>query len=235
VAGLFGLLAMPPVLIVFSYVVQPVLMPRYAIVAALGFAAAAAWLLAQARQQAAILASVFLLVFGSWQMALYADLVQQEDEQRQRLFAVLRAHTERAPVVFESRLDLYPVRHYAADLWARSSLLDFEDGQIRGFAPKRIVERDVGRCFAEQYPEQFRLTRFSDLSRLGRFFLVVLPDKTSAGPDYDGFQVRPVGERVFELTAKRPAGGPLSDPPPGNDKPARQRSVSQDNYSAGNQ
>lgn len=198
-AGLLGLTAMPLFLIAFSFGVQSVLVPRYAIVAALGFAAAAAWMLTAVPRRGLIVLSLAFFALGTVQLSEYVDLVRERDRERLRIIAVLREHAEAAPIVFESRLDLYPVSHYARDLAVRSRLLDFEDGQLRGFSRKRVVERDVGRRFARHYPDRFRLVRYDELRNLQRFYLVVLPDRLEAGPDYADCEIRRLGKRVFEI------------------------------------
>ncbi|MFN8708215.1 MAG: hypothetical protein ACK526_23060 [Planctomyces sp.] len=160
---------MSPAIILFSIIIQPSLVPRYAAVAIpAGIPLAAAALsrfgrlpTAAAFGMAAITA--FLNVRScvvQWQMF---------EERLSDLRNAVRDIPTGVPILFEDRADWFPLVYRYPELRSRCALVDFTDSQMTVDSDLRAVQRDSGRKIAQWYPEyQMRhLSEFSDSEMIG--------------------------------------------------------------------
>jgi len=198
-------LGMPITLIVFSYVVQPALVARYAIVGMLAWGPLIATLVKRAESRFAF---TFLAVCLVLCVDNIRDLIWMHEgiqAERNRLAAVL---TERsAPVIFEDRIDHYPAK--LANPSGDWFMIDFE--QRPTVKPElRIVQRDAGRAVAEFYP-QLALSSMQRLVDQGYDSFLVVPYKSQltdheSGADearlmreYPDFEIKRVERRVYRF------------------------------------
>src|SRR5262249_17526440 len=150
-----ALLALPIVLIIFSYVVQPALVPRYSLPAVAGLAPAAAWLFARLSWRWTLFAILIFLGQGGWQLGEEAKLMRKRDDQTRVLIRTLEGNTDSEPILYESPGDQYLVCYYAhrfgnqQDLLRRSYLIDFEKGDLAFEPASRIFVRDLARQYAK--------------------------------------------------------------------------------------
>lgn len=204
--GLTGLLLLPVLVLTFSFTVLPTHEPRYSFPAIAGLAPPLAWVAARCNRGWGLALGGLLFVLGTVTMRGYAQVIDsQEVLPVQRLIHDLRDRPDGAPLVFESPAQLFVVYHYAADLRARSRLLDFDQGEIGNVPSNRLFMRDLARHYADFYPEP-PLARWAEVRRLSRFYLIPADFGAAGAPMvvddfYPGFHVRPVAPQLYELTA----------------------------------
>ena len=87
----------------FSFAVQPALVPRYGFVAMAGFAPVIAWLVQGFSTRGLTIAAVVCVLLGSRQAAVLSDDLQRLDDDRVALLDMLRAESTDVPVVFCSQ------------------------------------------------------------------------------------------------------------------------------------
>ena len=203
---LLGSLGMPVLLVTFSYLVQPALVDRYAIVTLLAWAPAFAIVLKNTRQWFAIMFSLLCVVIGFDNVN---DLVAKYDRiesERNRLAAELTSLPQ--AVVFEDRIDHYPARlEYPNAPWY---LLDFEQVEEERRSALRTVQRDVGRSVGRFYAN-YPLADVNKLVADGHREVVLVPyrsdlaDETSPADvvrlqnEYPGFAIERIARRIFRL------------------------------------
>lgn len=106
--ALLSLFAMPVVLTAISFVAQPVLMGRYAIVVALALAAAACWVMRDASRWLVVAVSVALIGLSCWNLHRLRQF-QMMAAARVVVIADGIESVPAAPAVFESGFDALPV------------------------------------------------------------------------------------------------------------------------------
>jgi hypothetical protein len=213
-AGLTGLIALPVVLIAFSYLVQPTLEDRYGMVTVAAFAPAVAFVVAQMNRPWAVILSVFFVVVSGSTLYRECDNYRSRDEGTRGLIAALEKRTGSNPVGFESIHELFVVCRYAPrEVAERCFFLDFEEHEI-GYVDdspseigyiddSRVHTRDLARRFAESYGRP-GLIRWSNFKYLPRRYLVAdlefykghYADPTLP---YPGFVLHTVDDPLFEL------------------------------------
>jgi len=179
---LLSLLGMPLVLIGFSWLVQPALVDRYAIVAVAGLVPVCAWLISRATptlQRAAVIVVAVLLCINiqhgsdTWDYNLQKHYALQQQ---------LKALPNSQIVVFEDRIDFWllqnlqrgqPCNHTPTN-WYQ---LDFNAEQLSQPSNLRTVQRDVGRRVAKWYPGQFPMLSINELDHTEGFVVVPYIDK----------------------------------------------------------
>ena len=209
-------IGMPITLIVFSYVVQPALVARYAIVAMLAWGPLIAALLRRAESRFAFTFLAVCLILGVDNIRDLTWMHEGIQAERDRLTQVLQERS--APVIFEDRID-----HYPAAMSNPSSdwfMIDFE--QRPSVKPAlRIVQRDAGRAVAEFYP-QLALSSMQRLVDQGHNSFLVVPYKSSLtdhesaadearlATEYPNFEIERVERRVYRF---RWLGGSIATAP----------------------
>ena len=140
--GLSSLVCFPALLVLFSYVVQPALIPRYAIAAVAGLAPGIALVVHTIPRAFLAVLCVFFLLSSSRSLRHMAIDHEVRTQRTIELADVIRRHTADHPVVFESHLP-HDFVHYAPDLAER--LYFFGDtSMIRYEDPSAIVWRELG-------------------------------------------------------------------------------------------
>ncbi|MEZ6124510.1 MAG: hypothetical protein R3C49_15230 [Planctomycetaceae bacterium] len=156
---LSSLLLMPPVLVVFSWTVQPALVDRYAIVAIAGLVPVYAWLLGQTAptvQKAALVCSlVGLAVSGPARRCHVGFHLQKADLQK-----VLNQLPADQPVIFEDRIAYWLLQH--ADPHPHRYQADHDHHSWISHQTCAQSKRDVGRTVHHWYPSDFRLLNISE-------------------------------------------------------------------------
>jgi hypothetical protein len=208
-AGVVLLLSFPALLVLASLVVQPFLIARYAVPAALGVFPILACLLPRLRSFDLIVWCACLLLLGGLGIRSRAQTAAAQRESLQRLIGCLEDTTETTPIIFDRRHDMYPVVVSSASLAPRCHFWDWEETADRPVHPLRIVERDVGRRFAEYYA-RFPTISLAEIQELDEFVYVAQPEDSLPEVMRDG-QVTPLDKRVFLVlrrsrSAERPEG-----------------------------
>lgn len=202
--GYLGLLLMPIVLLLFSFVVQPVMQPRYLLPTVIGFAPLFAAVLARVRRNVLLVAGACLIVAGVVSTRRHAQSRIEQDPVRPPLEVVQRLPDD-APIVFDARYQFYPLIRYGPQP-KRYFLLDFDDGDLERPPRDRVFNRDIARRIAEWYP-QFQLLRPRSAGEFRKLYVVVSPlyDRGDATKQlaklFPGWRIRQREPRVFELTS----------------------------------
>lgn len=175
---LLALMLMPMILVGFSWIIQPALVNRYAIVAVFGMVSVYAWLLSRATeaiQNTCVGIAAFMVGIavhhgsGTWEHNL---------EKYYTLQAELNKLPADAQVVFEDRIDFWMLQHLQADqqrgAWYQA---DFEADDLVRPSNLRTVQRDVGRRTEKWYPGVFPMKPLSQLNELQEFHVVPYVDR----------------------------------------------------------
>lgn len=209
-------LGMPITLIVFSYVVQPALVARYAIVAMLAWGPLIAAMLKRAGSRFAFTFLAVCLILGVDNIRDLTWMHKGIQAERDRLAQALQERA--APVIFEDRIDHYPaaMSNPTGDWF----MIDFE--QRPSVKPAlRIVQRDAGRAVAEFYP-QMALSSMQRLVDQGHDSFLVVPYKSSLtnhesaadesrlANEYPNFEIERLERRVYRF---RWLGGSMASSP----------------------
>jgi hypothetical protein len=201
IAGFSALLLLPAILLVMTILLQPVLLPRYALVTAAAFAGPAALLASRMRRGVAIVLCVALLAESGAELSRRVREASQFREEYDGFIIAIRAQPE-LPALFESRHQLYPIAWIAPDLRDRCAYIDFQPGPNQ---PDKIVEgaeRDVAKKFDRLYGWP-RVMAWERVIAQPRFILVSLDEDTERiSRRFDGFRVEQKGRQRFELTRK---------------------------------
>src|SRR5262249_11508632 len=139
--GLLGLLAMPLLLVGFSYLGQNVLVERYSFPTIAGLVPLAAILFAHLSRPWLLVCVIALAVLSSLEIVNLASNWEKWEHQIDQLAVTIMRETDSEEVIFESPAQAYPVCRYARPLAARCRLLDFDDGQIGRVTTDRLFMR----------------------------------------------------------------------------------------------
>jgi hypothetical protein len=211
--GLSALLLLPVVLIVFSYVVQPALVPRYSLPAVAGLAPAVAWLYVRLSWRWALVTNLIFLGQGGWQLHEEARLMRTRDDQTRNLIHTLEERTDSELILYESPGEQYLVSYYAPrfgtqqDLLRRSYLIDFEKGDLKYEPASRIFVRDLARQYAKFYSPP-AIMKWSDFrsqythAYLVPAFLRIFGDNAWVKTPYPGFNARKLTDQLYELSSE---------------------------------
>ena len=205
--GLTSLVLWLPVLIAFSYLVQSVLVSRYAITAVAGIAPAVAFIVSRMKRGWIILLIGFFAVVSAYELHHGTVRARQNDARTGELIQSIREHTGNSLVVFEAPNELYVVWHYAKDLRDRLFLLDFETEQFaNNVSRSRIFARDLARQFAKFYPSA-ALLPWEQLQHTETVYIVPNDRAYVREPlpqeRYPGFIMSPIRGRLHQLTRTR--------------------------------
>lgn len=206
-----GALALMPVcLIIFSLILQPALVARYATIGAIGFAIVIAALLRQCPTWVSFAIGSWLFVMGFQSLTEQFHYWQRMELRHEEIMARLRGLDSDVPLIFESRHAMYPVLRYAPDLAPRIHYLALTDKNLRDFdsaTPFRIVERDVAARIASYYP-QYRTIPFDQLHLLPRAYLFAFRQRKDFGKQLEAFEVTRRSPQLYEIVpriARRPS------------------------------
>ena len=206
--SLSGLALLVPVLVLFSYLVQPVLISRYGLPAVAALAPAAAFTVRRISKPWLLVLIVFLIASSAFELRQRAIRVQAADKVRQELIQDIREYTSHDRVLFEAPHQLYIVWRYAPDLRHRVALLDFEKEQLgEGVSRFRLWTRDQARQFNKFYDGP-RLVPWTDVRPSKTIYLVPHPDayagEPAANERYPQFTMRPVHGELHQLVRNDP-------------------------------
>ncbi len=143
----------PLAIVAFSYVVQPALVERYAIVGLLGLAPAIAWSLQRASTTMRVFALVTLLSTSAYLVNGRTLAVSQSDDRK--LYLARAIETRVVPgdrVVFLDRHLLYPVANLVGAPWSKAMVYAEIPNSLSSSArDQELVERDVARVHARVF------------------------------------------------------------------------------------
>lgn len=197
-SGSLGLLLLPVVLLVFSFTVQPALVPRYSLVFLIGCAPLLAWLLHKVKMSVLIPVTLSFLVLGTIRTSGLREQLVRLDQSRTQLVKLLQKHAAGQPVAFENRVDSFPMVRLGGASASNWYLVDFDASALAEPSALRIVQRDVARRFAKWYPK-YKTVPLEELRIRERFFVVPYPDRATDDIAYGPFQSRKVADRLYEM------------------------------------
>lgn len=198
------LMLFPLVLIVFSYCVQPSLVPRYSLVMLIGCAPLLAWLLHHVRWQMLLSVAGCFLVLGIIRTTGLKQQLSELDRSRDELITLLESRAPNQPVVFENRIDAFPLVWLAGDKAKHWFLMDFADEALKEPSNIRTVQRDVARRFTLWYP-RYKLAKIDHLHLRDEFFVVPYPARSTDDIDYGPYQSKQISDRLYRLQRTRTA------------------------------
>ncbi|MCL4203366.1 MAG: hypothetical protein KJ000_12765 [Pirellulaceae bacterium] len=191
------LLVMPAVLLVFSLLVQPSMIPRYAIVACLAFGPLIAVLLDRCQRLFVIFCLVSFTAIGLGSVAKVTNDAQQSVLEREEILDVVLSLPHRT-ILIEDALDALPLYAATPELRDRLAFLDFEIEELPEASSYAVVNRDVMRRYTRHYPGLQRLTP-KDVATIDRLAVLQSEREPIAWSLVGGFRVRPLGGRLYEL------------------------------------
>jgi hypothetical protein len=151
-AGLSSLLLMPVALVLFSYAIMSVQIPRYAIPAILALGPLAAYQTARMPSWCTVLLSALLFGLSCAHLHNLANEARHNDERSDRLIARIRRLPVDRPVLFRRAVQLYPILRYAPDLADRCLYADFESAHhIANVTGKEKFCRQLAHRRADYY------------------------------------------------------------------------------------
>lgn len=146
-----ALAAMPLALAVFSWIVQPVFMARYAIAFVPAAAPLAAFLLARLKPLPLGVVASLLLLLGGISMKADVERLREMEADRQHLWGILEALPPEAPVYFERIHDLYPLCHVRGSCPDGYALFDDATEPGHWLANLSVISREMGRMLETHY------------------------------------------------------------------------------------
>jgi hypothetical protein len=216
VAGIASLLLYPFVLIVFSFVIQGVLLVRFAVPALAGIAPGIAIATRRLPRVWLMALCLFFLLSSTRTLKHMAGENQTLDRETDALLDVIRRDTGSDPVTFEIHLP-YDMVYYAPDLAGRvyvlgsdTPFLEPEEAHTPYFSEGRLPNIWAKR-WAERYAALYGtpgVMPWERLKHLPRKFVVVGSDPVSTFrptlQHYPGFKLRQVERSLYELVADVP-------------------------------
>jgi hypothetical protein len=216
VAGLASLLLYPVVLIVFSFVVQGVLLVRYALPALAGIGPAVGFVSSGLSRVWLAALCAFFLLSGTRTLRIMEEQELYSEQEMGKLLDALRRDTGDAPITFEIHMP-HDLAYYAPDLAPRIYYLGgetpfFKSPEIQtpyySYSPAGTI---WCRSWAQRYASiygQIQVMPWEKLRRLPRRFIVVGTDPIeSFDPpiqEYPGFTLRHVERSLYELVENTP-------------------------------
>lgn len=198
---LLASMLMPFVLIVFSWIVQPALVNRYAIVATTAMVPIYVWLLSRATeaiQNTCVGIAAFMVAFAvhnggqTWEFNLLDQLSLQQS---------LNKLPANEVVIFEDRIDFWLLQHRQKSIqhtaWYQA---DFEKHDLVRPSNLRTVQRDVGRRTQKWYPNRFPMKPLQSLTELDQFVVVPYVNKPFGQLRFpDGYDAERINSRMYRL------------------------------------
>jgi hypothetical protein len=204
-AGMSALLLLPVVLMLFSWLVQPAFLTKYAIGALAGMVPLTAYLASRMGRVFASILLVLLIGAGVWTMSntlwifnglgTLATAVQTMNQ-------LAGVPEDPRPFVFVARAWYYPAACYSP-IAPRSCLLGLSDAQLASEPEFVRNEMFNARAVNRFYPK-FRMADLAELKRNGPFFLVMLPyEYDQLKPVLTGLKVRQLSEILYDVRAAK--------------------------------
>jgi hypothetical protein len=211
-AGLSATVLMVPALLVYSFLVRPVLINRYAFPAIASLAGAVGFVIAPAHRLLTIALCCFFLLFSARGIHFNAQNFRERDQQTREFIAHIYNQTDKAPLLFEDLHAFYTLCHYAPDVADRCFYLDFDKGQLE-HADKNTLQtwhRNFARAYARVYPDR-GLIHWTNLYRYKEVYLIVYKEKIENLPrasallheQYPGFIAQHVYGQLFRLVPEK--------------------------------
>ena len=178
--------AMPLVIVAVSWLLQPALVIRYAIVGCFGVAPLFALMLHQCsfRIKMLVLAIALVGLRNVTQSCLEQWTIAEQDHVR--LVAQLRSCNAGDLIIFEDRIEWMPVLHYHRQFAGRCRLADFKDSSLVKDSNLRIVQRDVGRKIQKWYP-YWQMQNVDGIPNELQFYVVPYADTGICGIRYPSY------------------------------------------------
>jgi hypothetical protein len=210
--GILGVCLLVPFLIIFSYLVQPVTEPRYALPAIAALAPMAAFAVSRMSRFWGVGLCVFMVLVSGSDLRTEARRVTLVDQDTDALIQWLRAETavdKNVPIIFESNHESFVVNRYAPDLAPHSFYLDYELDQLEVGKVIRLHDRDMARVYARVYnnPRLLNWEAVQDFPRVILVKGVVYGNRISHEP----FVEREINGRISELVNPRYAATGSAD------------------------
>jgi hypothetical protein len=207
-AGLLSLAALPVVLLVMSYVYQPVFVDRYALPAILALTPLVAWVCSRFPRWLAVAVCAGLWIVSGLELHHLADDYHSRDTQRAQFIGFLREKCEPdAPIAFHTPIRLSWVMRYAPDLAPRCYQLDFDWADLDAGVEAHFFSRDLAQQEAAYYGRP-RLLGCRDM-KLPLAYVVF--DQQDVLPHFRPFAVarqRFLGLGLYELRFAPSVGAP---------------------------
>ena len=204
-AAVASLMLMPLALVAISWIIQPAMVSRYAIVGVMGLAPIFASLVGRLSIN---LQRIAIVAASAWCLTSVRECVWQWRkiaDQTYQLEAMIDQQTTDTVFVFEDRITWQPLVHRRPDLSSRCLLADFLNEELAADSSLRIVQRDVGRRISKWYP-QYQMVPISYLTKWDAF--VVVPYAGGACDDLrypEGFENEKLGSIAFRFRNRRTA------------------------------
>ena len=197
----FGsLLLMPIVLIVFSLVVQPVLVNRYSVVACLWLVPVLTLLLRSTERRKSLLVFVAGCVMFAVAVRHGAATWDYNLKDNRELAAQLQQIPDGSVVLFEDRIDYWLLQHKDPhQTWYQ---LDFETPADGGVSNLKLVQRDVGRVIQNHYPNRFPLESISEFDQQDVFVVPYLGQQPIEAVNLSGRMMTQVSDRILKASLK---------------------------------
>lgn len=197
---LLALAGMPLALILFSWLIQPALVDRYATTAVVAVAPVLAWLLSAAAPvlQRSVSALTWILLILAIRHA--ADTWDHSLQKQDRIHAALAQLSPNDVVIFEDRVDYWMLKHQHPEslLWYQ---VDFTRDDVLRPSNLRTVQRDVARKIAVWYPEAFAMKPVNDWKRFHRIIVVPYVEQDAGALRYpEIFQRQSIGGHLLQLS-----------------------------------
>ena len=188
----------PLLLIIFSYAVQPALVPRYSLVFLIGCAPFLAWLLQHVRRSILIPTAICFVILGIIRTSNLREQLVELDQSRLQMVESLQQTAHGLPVAFENRIDSFPLVHLAGSKASNWFFVDFNDEKLREPSSIRTVQRDVARRFALWYPK-YKLASIDELQLRDRFYLAPYPEESKDAIDYGPYLPEKLADRLYQM------------------------------------
>lgn len=209
---LLASMLMPFVLIVFSWIVQPALVNRYAVVAIAGMVPIYAWLLSRATEA---IQNTCVAIAACWLAFSVHNSSETWDHNLRDQFALRQSLSALSPtdvVVFEDRIDFWLLQQLqtAQDRPAAWYQADFENHDLVRPCNLRIVQRDVGRRTQKWYPDRFPIMPLATLTELHEFVVVPYVNRPFGELKFpNGYESTRINNRMYRL--RRTTSGDAAD------------------------
>ena len=205
VAGLLALLGLPPVLLLFSYVVQPASIPRYGLPAFGAAAVVAAFLFSKMNRVVVVILVGVACVASGYEFQVHAEEMQESAGELAAYADTIQKLPGDVPILFERRHDLYPFVIYFPELRSRFYFLDFKNSEetAQSLAPSWafcVNERDSQHVVDAFYPA-FQSKEKETLAP-GETFVLVSVDAQAVRLRlrFPGAEIRQLQGRVVAVT-----------------------------------
>ncbi len=196
--SLASLILMPVILLFFSLLVQPSMIPRYAIVTCLAFAPLMAFLLDPCPRFVVVTCLTVFALAGVGPMVKLVNESAQVSQELRMLVDAIHSYPDETPVIIEDALDALPMHVYAPELRKQAAFLDFEVGELESATPYAIVNRDVLRRYTKHYPG-LQLAALSKVRQFDRFLVIRGKQDQRNWSEYGAFRVDSLGGRLYLL------------------------------------